>query len=254
MGIPVVACPCEVCASEDVKNHRLRPSALLVIGSKRILIDAGPDFRMQALSVPLDTLEGVIFTHAHHDHTAGIDDLRIFSMRSGQSMPCLLSSDTARDLFNRFYYMFDKNNPYAPSMAKLAFHYMDEKRGKVLFQEVPIRYFTYLQGGMKINGLRIGTLAYVTDIKEYPETIFEDLAGVQTLVLSALRFTYSPMHFSIDEAIEFAKRVGAEKTWLTHIAHELDHDKTNASLPENIRLAYDGLKLDFTMDTILSQK
>jgi phosphoribosyl 1,2-cyclic phosphate phosphodiesterase len=250
MGIPVIACTCAVCISPDPKNHRLRPSALLTIGSQRILIDAGPDFRTQALSIPLKNLDGIIFTHAHHDHTAGIDDLRIFSMRHGTAMPCLLSPDTARDLVQRFYYMFDKSNPYSPSMAKLVFHFMDKDRGDVLFQDLPIKYFTYQQGGMQVNGLRIGSLAYVSDIRDYPKTIFDDLAGVETLILSALRFSPSPMHFSIDEALDFAKKVGAEKTWLTHIAHELDHDKTNAYLPDNVRLAYDGLKLDFNIVTI----
>lgn len=254
MGVPVVSCSCAVCSSADSRNKRLRPSALLTIGHKRLLIDCGPDFRMQALSVPVEELDGVILTHAHHDHTAGVDDLRIFSLRTDRAMPVLLSPETAKDITRRFYYLFDENNPFKPYMTRLNFQYFDRDRGNVVFQDVPIRYFSYQQGGMRVNGLRIGSLGFVSDIRDYPETIFEDLAGVETLVISALRFSSSPLHFSVDEAIAFATRVGADKTWFTHIAHELDHEATNAYLPKNIRLAYDGLKLEFNVDIIPSLK
>ncbi|MBA3815090.1 MAG: MBL fold metallo-hydrolase [Parachlamydiaceae bacterium] len=243
MGIPVIGCKCPVCQSEISFNKRLRPSALLMIDGKRILIDCGPDFREQALRYGLDQLDGIIITHAHNDHTAGFDELRIYSLRTHQAIPCLLSPDTLADLKRRFYYIFDEDSPYAALTAKFQLQLLESERAEVLFAGLDVRYFTYQQGGMNVNGFRFGNLAYVSDIRDYPTTIFEDLKGVETLVISALRFSSTPLHFSIDEAVDFSRRVGAKQTWLMHIAHELDHEKANAYLPADIRLAYDGLEI-----------
>lgn len=248
MGIPVIGCSCPVCRSDLPQNKRMRPSALLMIDNQRILIDCGPDFKEQALRYHIDLLDGIILTHAHHDHTAGFDELRIYSLRGHHPIPCLLSPETLADLKRRFYYIFDENNPYADLTAKFTLQLLESDRGLTAFQGLKIRYFSYKQGGMKINGFRFGNLAYVTDIREYSETVFEDLKDLDILIVSALRFSPSLMHLSIDEAIDFAKRVKAKKTWLMHIAHELDHEKTNAYLPEDIRLAYDGLQLEFSPD------
>lgn len=241
MGIPVIGCKCQVCQSGASYNHRLRPSALLIANNKRILIDCGPDFKEQALRNQLDWLDGIIVTHAHHDHTAGFDELRIYSLRSHQAIPCLLSSDTLIDLKKRFYYIFEANNLYSTLTAKFQLQVLEKERGNTLFLGIDFSYFSYKQGGMQVNGFRCGNLAYVSDIKEYSDSIFEDLKGVETLVISAVRFSPTPLHFSVDEAVDFARRAGAKKTWLMHIAHELDHEKTNAYLPEDIRMAYDGL-------------
>lgn len=241
MGIPVIGCKCPVCTSDCSYNKRLRPSALVMINGKRILIDCGPDFKEQALRYDLDSLDGIIVTHAHHDHTAGFDELRIYSLRNHQPIPCLLSPETLGDLKRRFYYIFDENNPYSSLTAKFQIQLLEGARADILFLGVPISYFSYKQGGMLVNGFRFGDLAYVSDIRDYPETIFEDLKGVKTLVISALRYASTPLHFGVDESIEFSQRVGAQQTWLMHIAHDLDHDKTNAYLPANIRMAYDGL-------------
>lgn len=245
MGVPIIGCDCVVCQSTHPENKRLRPSILLTVENKQLLIDCGPDFKQQALHANLSHIDGLIFTHAHNDHTAGIDDLRVFCLRSGLPIPCLLSSETEADLRRRFYYMFDNIDAYAKFKARFDMQNFDGERGVAHFQNLVINYFSYRQIGMLVMGLRFGNLAYVTDIRDYPETIFEDLKGVDTLILSALRFSPNPMHFSVDEAIDFSKKVGAKKTWLMHIAHEIDHEKGNAYLPENIRLAYDGLKLDF---------
>lgn len=246
MGIPIIGCKCPVCTSTDPHNTRFRPSALLHINGKEILIDSGPDFRQQALKYKIDHLDAVIFTHAHQDHTGGIDDLRIYLVRSGNAMPALLSHDTYDDLYARFHYIFVKDGYYDAIKAKFHLHFMEEERGTVDFLGIPIRYFTYKQAGMKVNGFRIGNLAYVTDIKDYPETIFEELKGVDQLVLSALRYVPSHLHFTVDEAVAFANRVGARETWLTHLSHDLEHEAANAKLPPHVRLAYDGLKIEFT--------
>lgn len=250
MGIPVIACRCAVCQSSSVFNKRNRPSALISIGNQKLLIDCGPDFKLQALKYQLDQIDGVIFTHAHNDHTVGIDDLKVYCLRTGRPLPCLLSPETAGELKTRFGYLFEEREPYAGLMTRLAMQPLERHRGDVVFQGVRIRYFSYEQLHMRVDGYRFGDLAYVSDIRDYPQTIFQDLEGVRTLVLSALRFQPSKMHFSLDEAVEFAQKTGAEQTWLMHIAHELDHDEGNAHLPGNIRLAYDGLHLDFQADIV----
>lgn len=250
MGIPVVGCACAVCKSSMTQNKRLRPSAVIKIGSRTILIDSGPDFRIQALKYGITHIDGVILTHAHHDHTAGVDELRIFTLRSGKPLPCLLSLETLRELKIRFYYIF--NERCGPDGVKLttnlALHCMEEDIGRIVFEGMKVNYISYSQGGMQVNGFRFGNLAYVTDIKEYTPEIFASLKGVKTLILGALRHTPSHLHFTVDDAVSFAKKVGAEKTWLTHIAHELDHERTNAYLPESIHLSYDGLELHFDVE------
>lgn len=244
MGIPVIGCRCSICTSPSSFNKRLRPSVLLSIDDKKILIDAGQDFRTQALRYQINDLDGVIFTHAHYDHTAGIDDLRVYYMKDKEPLPCLLSQATADEILNRFSYIFCKK-PSIKLMPKFVFQILEGERGVVEFLGLQVIYLTFEQTGMLVNGYRLGNFAYISDIRHYPETIFEDLQGIEHLVLSALRYEPSQMHFSIDEATDFAKRVGAKQTWLTHIAHEVDHETANSHLPTNIRLAYDGLTVEF---------
>lgn len=250
MGIPLIGCECPICSSTSSFNRRSRPSALITFDEKNILIDCGPDFREQALKYKINRLGGICFTHSHYDHTAGVDELRIYNLRWKKELPCLLSRETAEDLAHRFYYLFDEKSPYAQIMAKFSLQFLEKDRGAANFQGLKVRYMSYQQLGMKVNGFRFGNLAYVTDIQNYPETIFSDLAGIDILILSALRFTPSPMHFSVDQAIDFAQKLQAKEVWLTHIAHELEHEKTNAYLPSNMKLAYDGLELNFQPEFI----
>lgn len=217
---------------------------LLNVDGKQIVIDTGPDFRTQALRENLCALEGVIFTHSHHDHVAGIDDLRVFSFRNKEPLPCLASDETALDLENRYFFMFKKQESDPTAIPRLRLIRLPKKEGEIDFLGVPIQYFSYEQIGMEVTGIRIGTFAYVTDIKKYDERIIDDLAGVKTLVISALRFTSSYMHLTVDEAVDFIKKVKCEKAYLTHISHEIDHDKVNACLPSSVELAYDGLKIN----------
>jgi phosphoribosyl 1,2-cyclic phosphate phosphodiesterase len=247
MGIPAIGCRCAVCTSLDPHNKRLRPSALLQIGDTNLLIDCGPDFRYQALKYNLINLSGVVFTHNHYDHTAGVDELRAYYMHTHTLLPCLLSKETQDDLMRRFYYIFERDITYDKLLAKFSLKIFPEDRGETNFLGIPIHYFSYNQADAKVTGLRFGNLAYVTDIKSYPETIFEDLSGVDTLIVSALRFTPSALHFTVDEAVEFSRKVGAKKVWLTHISHEMDHITANAYLPEHIKLAYDGLRVPLSL-------
>lgn len=246
MGIPVIGCGCSVCSSTSPKNKRLRPSALLKVNNKVIVIDTGPDFREQAIKNRIDRLDGVIFTHAHHDHTAGFDDLRVYAMYRKDPIPCLASFATAQDLKKRFDYIFLKNGKHQ-LVTKVDMHMLNGEKGVVRFLDLEIKYLTYYQSGMPVNGFSIGNFAFISDIRDYSPSIFNDLQGVDTLVLSALRATPSPMHLGIEEAVEFAGKVGARQTWLTHIAHEVDHDLANENLPSNVQLAYDGLTFQFQL-------
>ncbi len=249
MGVPLIGCHCAVCRSDNPHNNRLRPSALLTHGdNKKILIDCGPDFRLQALRSDLDSLDAVILTHTHHDHTAGIDELRIFNARQRKPLPCLLSAATYDDLALRYGYIFTGDKRTKGLVTQFDLTQLPADRGTISFEGLTIGYTTFDQAGMEVNGFRFGELAYMSDIKNYPETIFDDLKGVKILILSALRFTHSDLHFSVDEALAFAQRSGAAQTWLTHIAHEMDHEKGNAYLPPNVRLAYDGLEISFTAE------
>lgn len=243
-GVPVIACKCEVCQSKSPFNKRLRSSALIKAGDIRILIDAGPDLRMQALNNHINHLDGVIFTHAHQDHTAGIDDLRVFSFISEKSLPCLASIETGKELELRYYFMFERK-AHEKNRPRLEIVTLNGDKGETVFQGLKLKYFTYEQLGMKVNGFRFGNLAYVTDVEKVDENLFKELEGVEILILSALRHTHSIMHLTVDQAVDFAHKVGAKKTYLTHLSHDLDYYKTNAILPEDVRLAYDSLEIPF---------
>lgn len=245
VGVPVIGCPCAVCHSTDPYNQRLRPSVLLKIAHRQFLIDAGPDFRLQALRYGITHLDGLLLTHAHHDHSGGLDDLRPIYYRRESPLPILLSHDTAKDLLLRYYYLFEPSLGQETFTPRLHLQILPDQAGQVIFEGLTIEYMTYIQGGMKVNGFRIGDLAYLSDIRHFSPTIFDHLKGLRYLIISALRYTPSPLHFSVDEAIDFAKQVGAKQVWLTHISHDLEHHQTNAYLPANVSLAYDGLEIEF---------
>lgn len=245
MGVPIIGCQCAVCSSDNSMNKRLRPSVLLTIQGRNYLIDAGPDLRTQALNYHMKMLDGVLITHAHNDHIAGIDDLRLFYKYRQKPIPLLLSQDTYRDLAARFSYIFGGDVRVAGLLPQFDLHLLANDQGQMDFADLKVGYISYEQAGMRVNGFRFGDLAYVSDIRNYSDTIFQELVGVKTLIVTAIRFTPSPLHFSIDEAIAFAERVGAQQAWISHIGHDLDHEKTAAYLPPHIHLAYDGLKIEF---------
>lgn len=239
VGVPVLGCLCETCLSVEPKNKRLRSSALIHYDGQIFLIDSGPDFRQQGLKHSLHSLNGVLFTHAHYDHTAGLDDLRPLLFRRDSPLPALMSEATYVYIQTLFAYFFKA------SASKLDVSLLPALRGDYKLLNLPLTYFTYSQGNMPVNGFRFGNLAYVSDIKEFPETIFDDLAGVHTLILSALRHSYSPLHFTVDEAISFSLKCGAVETYLTHTSHELEYSITETYLPSNIHMAYDNLEIFF---------
>jgi phosphoribosyl 1,2-cyclic phosphate phosphodiesterase len=208
-----------------------------------VVIDTGPDFREQALREKLTRVDAVFYTHSHADHILGLDDLRPLSFevaRQGGTIPLYASSET-RGVLERIYeYTFSPDATY-PNRARVRLEPLAERtdvRG-VEFVRVPL-----MHGAMEIAGFRFGSAAYLTDVSDIPESSFALLEGLDHLVVSALRYKPHPSHATVDQAIGWARRIGAKQTWLTHIAHELGHEETNRALPDGVRLAYDGLSLD----------
>lgn len=250
MGVPVIGCPCAVCHSTDPRNKRLRPSVLVTYAGKKLLIDAGPDLRQQMLAIQLRTIDGLLLTHAHNDHIAGIDDLRVVYMYTKEPIALLASRETFENIAMRYAYIFGADLLAAGLVPRFEPQLLQSDWGKVDFLQIPIGIATFQQAGMKVTGFRFGDLAYLSDLSVFSDEIFTHLAGVKTVIVSALRYTKSAYHLSVDEAIAFIDRLDAERGWLTHIGHELDHEKTNAYLPEHIRVAYDGLEIPYNPWTL----
>jgi phosphoribosyl 1,2-cyclic phosphate phosphodiesterase len=246
-GVPIIGCTCKVCTSPSPKNKRFRSSALVCANDKNFLIDVGPDFRTQALTHHITKLDGVLLTHTHFDHVGGIDDLRPYFFTQKKRMPCLLSKETFEEIKMRYHYLVQPLGEGHAISAQLDFFILEEDFGETTFEGTKWQYMSYHQAGMKVNGFRLGNMAYVSDIRTYAESLFDSLKGVEVLILSAFRTTVTEMHFSVDEAIAFAKRVGARQTYLTHIGHDLDAENQNLNLPENVKLSYDGLKIQFSL-------
>ncbi len=244
-GVPMIGCKCSVCRSPLKKNKRLRPSLLLKIAKKKLLIDVAPDFREMALKYRLTSLDGVLLTHVHYDHTGGLDDLRVFYLTDRKPIPCLLSKSSLQEMQSRYEYLFEKKEHKTSLSVELKFQVLEKEFGITNFEGIDIAYFSYFQKKMKVTGYRFQDVAYVTDISEYNEKLLEALQGVKILILSALRETPSPVHFNFRKAIAFAKKVKAKKVYFTHIAHEVDHKRVSKLLPAHMQLAFDGLEIEF---------
>lgn len=246
-GVPLIGCHCKVCLSTSPYNKRLRPSVLIRAGEKNFLIDAGPDFRQQALTYKIERLDGLLITHTHFDHIGGIDDLRSFYFLQKGKLPCILSKESFNDLSIRCHYLMQPMRDGHTIAAQIAFTVLEGDAGKIHFGGVDFRYVSYQQAQMKVTGYLCGNLAYISDIRSFDESLIHTLKGTEILILSALRETPTLMHFSVEEAIAFSKQVGAKETYLLHLSHDFDHEEMNQKLPHNVRLSYDGLKIPINL-------
>lgn len=239
-GVPEVGCTCPTCLSTDPRDKRLRVSVLIETNEARILIDCGPDLRTQMLGIPFDRLDGVLLTHEHYDHTGGIDDLRPFGIFG--DIDVYADDLTHRHLRERLPYFF--REVLYPGVPRLLFHTV-QPYIPFTIKDVEITPLQVMHGQLPILGFRIGALGFVTDMTDAPEETLAQLTNIDTLIIGALRRKPHATHQTIDEAIEVARRVGARETYLIHMNHEAGlHAKTDATLPEHVHLAYDGLTIE----------
>lgn len=241
-GVPVVGCHCRVCTSDDPHNTRLRQSVLLEVNGKYGLIDTTPDLRLQLLQHPIPRLDFILFTHSHSDHLMGLDDIRPFNFRQREPLPAFTNAATAKAIRRVFSYIWDTSSQIGGGKPQVELHEVDAPFtfGGIEIVPVPITH-----GDWTILGFRIGAFAYLTDTNGVPPASMELLRGVEVLALDGLRpAPRHPTHFVVPEAIQCAREIGARETWLIHLAHEVDHAEVEATLPEGMKLAYDGLVLD----------
>ena len=243
-GVPVLGCNCEVCCSNNPKDKRFRSAAMIETEKTRILIDAGPDIRMQLLREPFRKLDGVLITHIHYDHVGGIDDLRGFCVFG--DIHIYGDELVTRSLPHTMPYCFPKDvEQLYPGAPKLKLHTIEPHRSYQIgdIEFMPIRI---LHDKMPILGYRLGKLAYSTDMKTMGEEEYQYLEGVETLVINALRFD-KPHHSHqlVEDAIRVARRIGARKTILTHVTHQIGfHDDANARLPQGFVFGYDQMSFE----------
>lgn len=244
-GVPQIGCRCPTCTSPDPRDRRTRTAALIETRGKRFLIDTPPELRLQLVQAGVDHLDAVLFTHAHADHVHGIDDLRALSVRQGAMLPAYGSRATMAELAAKFPYIFDPSIVVSAGTSKpeLAAHVL-QPGVSTSIAGVPVLALALPHGAHEVLGYRVGPIAYVTDVKVIPDSVLAVLKGLEVLVLSALLSRPHPLHLSIPEAVETAQRVGARRTFFTHLTHEHTHATLAAKLPAGIAPAYDGLVID----------
>jgi phosphoribosyl 1,2-cyclic phosphate phosphodiesterase len=222
-GVPMIGCDCRVCRSTDTRDKRLRVSALLNYDGTNVLIDTSADFRQQMLTANVKKLDAIFYTHHHYDHIAGFDDLRAFQFLLRSTPQCYALPETFEQIKQTFSY----TEPIQIKARKI--------------QPIPLKH-----GSLDILGFRVGGFAYLTDCNAIPESSMELLKGLDTLVLDGLRGKPHPTHFSLGEAVQHAEKIGARITYLTHMNHDVMHSEIEKTLPDSVRLGYDGLT--FTID------
>jgi len=241
-GVPVIACNCEVCRSSDKRDNRLRTSILIETGDKTIVVDSGPDFRYQLLREGVKDLDAVLFTHEHKDHIAGLDDIRPFNYLLHKVIDVYATERVQTALKREFSYIFAETKYHGLPQINLHTVNNGDDFSIGSLQISPIEIMHHL---LPITGYRFGDFTYITDAKTVSDATFNKIKGSKVLVINALQRAPHISHFTLDEAVEFANKVGAEVTYLTHVSHNLGlHAIVESELPNHIKLAYDGLKIE----------
>jgi phosphoribosyl 1,2-cyclic phosphate phosphodiesterase len=242
MGVPMIGCACAVCRSDDPRDNRSRPSIVIRLANgATILVDTSSDLRAQALRFGLTRIDAVLYTHSHADHILGLDELRRFNTLQKATIPLYGDERTMIDLRRIFSYAFtpprEPGHEYVPQLAPFVLD------GPLSVAGTEVRPVPVQHGKRTINGFRFGAFAYLTDCNAIPETSWPLLEGLDVVVVDALRERPHASHFCLDQAVEAATRIGARRTYFTHMAHDLGHAATCARLPEGMALAHDGLRL-----------
>ncbi|HUP59354.1 MAG TPA: MBL fold metallo-hydrolase [Thermoanaerobaculia bacterium] len=241
-GVPVVGCRCRVCTSGDPRNQRMRQSVKIEAKGKHFLIDTTPDLRFQLLRDPIPRLDFLLFTHSHSDHIMGLDDIRPFNFRQREPIQAFASPNTAKAIRRAFSYIWDHSQP-GGGKPQLELHEIHEPFVHEGIEIVPV---PVTHGDWTILGFRLGPFAYITDTNGIPPASMKLLEGIEVLALDGLRpAPPHPTHFTIDEAIACARRIGVAQTYLIHLTHDVEHESFGATLPEGVHLAHDGLVLEF---------
>jgi phosphoribosyl 1,2-cyclic phosphate phosphodiesterase len=241
-GVPVVGCNCRICTSGHPYNKRLRQSVAIEANGKHFLIDTTPDLRLQLLRHPIPRLDFVLFTHSHSDHLMGLDDIRPFNFRQREPVHAFANHHTAKAIRRAFSYIWDTSSQLGGGKPQLELHEVEETftHDGIEITPIPVDH-----GDWTILGFRLGNFAYITDTNGIPPASMKLLEGVEVLALDGLREApRHPTHFVVSEAVACAQAIGARETWLIHLTHEVEHFEVEATLPEGIRLAYDGLVLE----------
>ena len=240
-GVPVIACNCEVCTSQDPRDNRLRTSILIESKGKVIVVDSGPDFRQQMLRAHVQRLDAIVFTHEHKDHIAGLDDIRAFNYKQQSAIDVYADQRVQDALKREFHYIFAEFK--YPGIPQLNLHTIGPgpfNIGGVNFMPIEVLHYK-----LPVLGFRVDDFTYITDAKTVSEQEKEKIRGTRILVINALQKEEHISHFTFDEAIAFAQEIGAETTYLTHISHRLGrYAAISRELPDGIELAYDGLQLE----------
>lgn len=242
-GIPVISCGCWVCSSDDSRDKRLRCSAMVEHDDMRIVIDAGPDFRTQMLNCQVKRIDGILLTHEHKDHIAGLDDVRAFNYTTKKPVDVYASQRTLAAVKREFNYAFGDN--LYPGVPEIDLHTVDPLIPFSIkgIEIVPINGQHY---NLPIMGFRIGKLGYMTDFNKIDQAEIEKLKGIEVLVINALRREKHISHFTLDEALHTAYLIGAKQTYLTHLSHQMGrHTAVEPTLPEGTKIGYDGLIIEY---------
>lgn len=244
-GVPQIGCGCGVCRSPDPRDRRSRTAAVVQSGGTTLLIDTPAEIRLQLVGAGIGSVDAVLYTHEHADHVNGVDDLRMFSLRRKAALPCYGPPGALEYLRTAFRYIFDDGVrvPEGTSKPQLTLHELASGEPR-LVEGIEVLPLAFDHGYSTVYGYRIGDLAYVTDVKAVPPSGRHRLKGVRVLVMSALWWREHPTHQSIPEAIEVAREIGAERTYLTHLSHETGHADLLARLPAGIEPAHDGLTVE----------
>lgn len=239
-GVPVIACKCQVCLSNDPRDKRLRTSGILQSEETSLVFDAGPDFRQQMLNAGISRLDAVVMTHEHQDHVAGLDDVRPFFFRQKEDFKIYAVPRVQERLKSAYEYAF-KEYPYpgVPKFQLIDIHTADFRVGDITLTPIPV-----LHGKLPVMGYRVDDLAYLTDTNHIPDSSKEKLKNLKWLILDALQHTKHYSHFTLEEALEVIEELQPEQAYLIHISHLMgNHAQVEPYLPANVALGYDGLEI-----------
>lgn len=239
-GVPIIACECEVCCSQNTKDKRLRSSILIESNEAKIVIDSGPDFRYQLLREKVKTLDAVVFTHEHKDHIAGLDEVKSFNFINKMRMPVYATERVQQALKREFAYIFSGDN--YPGIPEIDLHTIDENSFTI--KDITLQPIDVMHFKMPVKSYRINDFTYITDANFISESEKEKIKGSKIIVVNALRRLEHVSHFTLQQAIDLMLELKPEKAYLTHISHQLGlHQDVEKELPSFIELAYDGLKI-----------